>query len=375
MDRRGFLAWGIAAAAGGSAWRTAFHLPPDTESDRLPPAYSVIPVVGDGKWIWNKPPEGQTGYLDPRPYRLKIGIELEGLGNATSILATTPVPISCPEQKIDQEEVESHGCEARIRELTPSARELALQSPSITKGQTVAAYAHFKLTLYKQYQGYLKEQFPSQQKVPREIARSFMGNSPGIEARSREVRDLVEKIAKGLEHPWDKALAFAQWIPKNIRPKMGTYLGVVRALEMRLGDCEDMSALLVALCRAVEIPARLVWVPNHNWVEFYLEDSQGEGHWIPAHTACYFWWGWTGAHELVLQKGDRIFVPERRKHFRLQEDWMQWQGRRPKATYIAQLVPEPVRPGEDPGPGARRKIAGGEWQLVGDHPLDRYSRR
>ena len=27
--------------------------------------------------------------------------------------------------------------------------------------------------------------------------------------------------------------------------------------------------MLVALCRAGGIPARLVWVPNHNWAEFY----------------------------------------------------------------------------------------------------------
>ena len=72
-----------------------------------------------------------------------------------------------------------------------------------------------------------------------------------------------------------------------------------------------MSAVFVALCRAAGIPARLVWIPNHNWAEFYLTDKDGKGHWIPAHTACYFWFGWTGVHELVLQKGDRIRLPER----------------------------------------------------------------
>jgi hypothetical protein len=373
MDRRHFLRMGIGTALGGgvlSAWPGRGE-----DCDGTPPAYSVIPVVGDGRWIWNKPPEGQTGYLEPRPFRLRVGIELEGLGNATSVAATTPVPVACPEQKIDEERVEPLGCQAQVRELTPSARELVLQTPQIIKGQKVAAYAHYKLTLFKQYLGFQRDQFPADQKVPGDVGKQYLGNSPGIETRSREVRDLVEQLTKELVHPWDKARAFAEWIPKHIRPKMGTYLGVVRCLEMKLGDCEEMSALMVALCRAAEIPARLVWVPNHNWTEFHLVDNEGKGHWIPAHTACYFWWGWTGAHELVLQKGDRIWVPERRKHYRLQEDWLQWQGRKPRARYVAELTPEAAGAGSDPGPGARRKIDTGEWQLLGNHPLDKIARR
>jgi hypothetical protein len=136
-----------------------------------------------------------------------------------------------------------------------------------------------------------------------------------------------------------------------------------------------MSAMFVALCRAGGIPARLVWVPNHNWAEFYLTDQQGQGHWIPAHTACYFWFGWTGAHELVLQKGDRLQVPERKGYFRLLEDWAQWMGKRPAVRYPAELVPKPSAPGADAGPGCRSKIETGEWQVVGNHPLNRYVRR
>ncbi len=388
MHRRTFLRLGVGAAAGANLLRVPVpDAPPGAWN--TPPAWSVIPVVGDGKWIWTKPPEGQTGYLEPRPFSLKVGIELEGLGGATNVMATTPVPIACPEQKIDQERVEVQGCEAKIVELAPTARELLLVAPPMVKGQRVAAYAHLKLTLYKQYHGYSIEQFPAEQKTPADVAKQYLGNSPGIETRNREIRDLQEQIAQEIKHPWDKARAFASWIPRNIRPKMGSYLGPVKALEMKLGDCEDMSALFVALCRAADIPARLVWVPNHNWSEFYLTDQQGQGHWVPAHTACYFWWGWTGVHELVIQKGDRIWVPERRKHYRLQEDWLQWMGRKPRARYVAELTPEapkPAAPGDagtapaafapgDPGPGARRKVESGEWQLVGNHALDKVARR
>ena len=70
-------------------------------------------MVGDGKWIWTKPPAGETGYLDPRPYRLEVGIEIVGRGNAWQIKATTPVPVPCPEQKLDEEKIECAGRRGR----------------------------------------------------------------------------------------------------------------------------------------------------------------------------------------------------------------------------------------------------------------------
>jgi hypothetical protein len=114
----------------------------------------------------------------------------------------------------------------------------------------------------------------------------------------------------------------------------------------------------------------LVWVPNHNWAEFLLVDAEETGHWIPVHTAAYNWFGWTGVHELVLQKGDNIRVPEKRKPQRLTRDWAQWVGIRPRANFLAELRPLARQPDDDPGPGARRKNARGEWELQRRHELD-----
>jgi hypothetical protein len=377
MDRRKFLQLGVGAAiCGGMAAVRQDFVGRESDDSQMPPAFTVIPVVGDGKWIWTKPPQGQTGYLEPRPYLLNVGIELVGQGNATQIAATTPVPISCPEQKIEEERIEAHGCEAQVREIAPDARQLSLFAPGIASGQTIAAVAHYKLSISKQYFGYQRDQFPQEQKIPNDVRRAYLGDSPGIQTRCKEVRQLLGQLAGDAKHPWDLAQKFAAWIPRNIRPQIGPFTGVAAALENRLGDCAEMSAVFVALCRAAGIPARLVWVPNHNWSEFYLTDKQGQGHWIPAHTACYFWFGWTGVHELVLQKGDRVRLPERSgKLYRLQEDWMQRMGPRPAVRYLAELTPQPMKSGEDPGPGARKKVAGGEWRLTGAHPLDRYARR
>jgi hypothetical protein len=379
MDRRSFLQWGVGAVACGSVVKALRAAPPAaatlSEVAFPPPVASVIPVVGDGVYVWNKPPEGQTGFLEPRPFEAMVGIELEGRGNGTELKATTPAPVECPEQKIVAERIETHGCEAEVRQLGAFARQLFLRAPGIAKGQVISAKAHYKLTLYKQFENYHREQFPERQTIPTSVQKTYLGDSPGIETRAPEVRQLLGELSSGQEHPWDLAKKFAGWIRGHMRPQIGPYIGVSKALQIHAGDCAEMSAVFVALCRAAGIPARLVWVPNHNWAEFFLADEKGAEHWIPVHTACYFWFGWTGAHELVIQKGDRIRFPEKKKSYRLLEDWLQWGGRKPDAHYLGELVPKPGKSGEDAGPGARRKSPTGEWQLVGSHPLDRYTRR
>jgi len=330
--------------------------------------------VGDGKWVWTKPPTGETGYLEPRQYDVKMGIALRGTGNAGQLKATTPVPVQMPEQKIDDFKVRTQGCLAKLRVLAPEAGQLVLAAPSIVKGQTITAVAEFSMTLYKQYQGFQKDEFPAEQKLPRTFPSMFRFDTPGIQTRTKELRKLAMDVGGQLDHPWDKAEAFCGWVWENIRARVGYYTSVVAAIRDRVGDCEERAAVFVALCRASGIPARLVWVPNHNWAEFYLLDDEGKGHWIPAHTSAYSWFGWTGAHELVIQKGDKIRVPEKHKAFRLLEDWMQWQGARPKVRYTAELTPIATNSQEDAGPGARRKDEKGEWKVVGTHALDQLLR-
>lgn len=375
IDRRDFLQWSCGAAWVGTPILASlcgehrFHTSSHTGA-----AYSVTPVVGDGTWIWKKPPQDATGYLEPRPYEVEIGIRLEGVGSNSQFMTTTPALTAFPEQTIDDVKLKSSGCDARLRNLTEGASQLFVRG-SLAKGSVAQATARYRVTLKKQYHAYQKDQFPVEQSAPKKVRADYLQASPGIQTRSPEVRKLADKLASGIKHPWDRAVAFAKWIPRHIRPQLGSYTSVVAALQDRRGDCEEMAAVFVALCRTVDIPARLVWVPNHNWAEFYLVDQDGEGHWIPAHTAAYHWFGWTGVHELVLQKGDRIDVPETRGKERLLNDWIRYTGRKPKVQYVGKLRPLPVSPGKDAGPGARTKDDQGAWKVAGTHALDRYQRR
>ncbi|MGI8978934.1 MAG: transglutaminase-like domain-containing protein [Pirellulaceae bacterium] len=384
MDRRTFLASSAAAAAGltSRSFADDFHSPADTFASH-PPAFAVIPVVGDGKWIWTEPPKDQTGYLEPRLFELSIGIELQGTGNAGGVMASTPVPLELPEQKVEDVRITTEGCAAEIRRLAPEAGQLFLAAAGIARGQTILAQAVYTLTLFKQYHAFAKEQFPATQKAPPKELRLSLGDSPGIQTRDKPVKDLAAKLGGQLDHPWDKAKAFHTWVWENITARIGPYTNVLAALKDRVGDCEERAAVFVALCRASGIPARLVWLPNHNWAEFYLANEQGEGHWIPAHTSCYSWFGWTGAHELVLQKGDNIRIPELGRPQRLLEDWMRRVGAKPEARYFADLKPLPPAEGTntsgsttaDAGPGERSKSGSGEWLNMGKYAKEKFVRR
>ena len=70
-----------------------------------------------------------------------------------------------------------------------------------------------------------------------------------------------------------------------------------------------MTSLFVALCRAADIPARTVWVPEFSYAEFYLLDKKGEGHWIPCSPAGTKAFGEMLDTKPVLAKGDNFRPP------------------------------------------------------------------
>jgi hypothetical protein len=416
IDRRTFAAVLAGTALAADEWAASGAPTCAAPAHRFAadaPAYSVVPVVGDGRWIWTEPPREGRGMLEPRRFRLRVGIEITANGPMADLLASTAVPAQFPEQTIESERiVTAGGAQAEFDSLSESARRLVVTTGEMQKGQTASAHAEFELTLYKQYFGFHRDQFPERQMPPFPIRTAFQGDSPGIQTRVVDVIELARSLRAGLTHPWDWAEAFADWVSRNIKPQIGVYTSVTKALETRVGDCEEMAGVFVALCRASGIPARLVWVPNHVWSEFYLVDLQGAGRWIPVHTACYSWFGWTGAHELVLQKGDRLRVPGYGTLVRLQQDRTRSIGSKPEVQFVAELTPlppadaDPTNAGQsnagqsnvgqsntakndtaknntdknntdknDAGPGARRKMPSGEWVITSEHPADRYMRR
>ncbi|EEG78086.1 transglutaminase-like domain-containing protein [Dethiobacter alkaliphilus] len=128
---------------------------------------------------------------------------------------------------------------------------------------------------------------------------SYLGSSTGIESTNSEIVNLSNQITQGLSTDWEKAQAITRWVANNISYNASAdnrNSGALRALQTRSGVCEDYAMLSVALARAANIPARVVygyadrggrWPSSgsyslvgyrHAWVEYSLE---GRG-WVPA---------------------------------------------------------------------------------------------
>ena len=98
----------------------------------------------------------------------------------------------------------------------------------------------------------------------------------------------AEELSQGSQHAWDAAKLLGQWVADSIGYALPGGLTARNTFDIRKGECGAHSVLLAAFCRAVGIPARMVWgcmyVPNlggvfgqHAWTEIYM----GNAGWIP----------------------------------------------------------------------------------------------
>jgi hypothetical protein len=345
------------------------------------PTFGTIPVVGDGKWIWTRPPEKEKGQLEPRTFETQLEIRATGRGQARNLIAGTVMPAEFPEQKFVQDwkgaKTESAGsapCRVSVQRLSHDSQQMLMMAESLAEGQVAIARCVFRMQLTKSYLGFGRDQFPAKQDFSRKAMRQYLGTSPGLNIRSAAVAETLKKTGGADSHPWDRALTYQHWVFENIKGRPQKYTSVESAIKKGVGDCEERAGVFIALCRASGIPARLVWIPSHCWAEILLIDHDKKPHWIPVHTAAYSWFGWTGVHELVLQKGDNIRIPQNGKRVRLVYDHYRCEGKKPKIEYTAKIRPV-AEDGGDAGPGARQKLANGKWKLVSHHDADRFHRK
>ena len=119
---------------------------------------------------------------------------------------------------------------------------------------------------------------PAKYLEPEEMVES---DDPEIVAKARE-------LTAGARDAWDAATRLSRFVADEIAYEIPGG-SAKHTLETRKGECGAHSALLVALCRAVGIPARIVsgavYNPLHNgsfgqhaWVELFMGKDRG---WFP----------------------------------------------------------------------------------------------
>jgi hypothetical protein len=260
-----------------------------------------------GQFVDAGPATGGPRLGDARPQRFRVGMIVGATGGSLrDIYATMPVPGEWPEQQVRvvEEDVSPDVRSLRYRTLPTGVSQMIVEIPSLKAGTKAQAIVTFELTRA----AILPPDDPATLLIPAKPDRSlriFLGPSPSIESRHPKIKKLAKNATEGLDG-WAKVEKIYDTVRETVEYRNGDLKGAARALADGWGDCEELTCLFIAMCRAEEIPARTVWVEGHCYPEFYLEDGAGTGHWFPCQAAGTRAFGEMPDQLPILQKGDNF---------------------------------------------------------------------
>jgi transglutaminase-like putative cysteine protease len=118
----------------------------------------------------------------------------------------------------------------------------------------------------------------------------FRGPEPFIESDAPEIRAEAEKMVAGVTGVRARAERLTREVNSLLEKKPTVSLpSALEVLRTKVGDCNEHTALFVALARSLGIPARisvgLAYVRGafyyHAWPEVYIDEGSGRGLWLP----------------------------------------------------------------------------------------------
>jgi transglutaminase-like putative cysteine protease len=277
----------------------------------------------------------------PLVSRYQLGVKVSAGGkDCQNIYVTAPVPTDWPEQKVKvvAEDFSPEVKSVTYRTVGGTVKQMVVDIPHITSGQTVHALITVEVTRYTLIAPDDTAVY-SIPKKPDQKLQVYLAGSPYIEVADSKIKKLAKEVIVDKESDWEKVEAIYDWVTKNIKYENGKLKGAARALRDKTGDCEELSSLFIAMCRLNKIPARTVWVPEHCYSEFYLVDDEGHGHWFPCQSAGSRAFGGINEQRPVLQKGDSFKDPDRpRERMRYLSEYMTGKGGPPDFEFVRQVV-------------------------------------
>ena len=255
---------------------------------------------------------------DPIESIWEFGVKVDSTGSGKQILVSAPIPREWPEQQLEliaEDKTPNVGRFAK-KDITKYARQFSYPINRMGAGDSATGLIRFKVK--KRYIAAPKDvsQYRIAKKVSKKL-KTFLKPSPMIESNHRRIKTIAKELRDDTLNGWDQVETYYKWVRKNIEYKFDVQnRSCLEALDSKFGDCEELSATFIAICRASGIPARAVWVPGHTYPEFYLEDETGEGHWLPCQAAGTYEFGSMSDDKPILQKGDRFRIPGQREEVR-----------------------------------------------------------
>ena len=248
-----------------------------------------ILMAGSG---WAQFKEGVAGQQEIKRgetvvQKWRCGVSITAAGGAcTRLVATTPIPVDWPEQEVRVAEEDISPSARATYQMFDGVRQMTVMITQLPAGQE----AHAIVTLEIRRSSILPPdttdnlRLPDNTKLDKAV-RPYLAMSPYIESRNPKIVTQAKKIVADQTNAWAKVEAMYDWVRENVKYEEGPIRGALSAMNNGVGDCEEMTALFIAFCRANEIPARTVHVPGHCYPEFYLVDDKNEGHWFPCQAA------------------------------------------------------------------------------------------
>jgi transglutaminase-like putative cysteine protease len=121
-------------------------------------------------------------------------------------------------------------------------------------------------------------------------ASRYLAPEPLIESDAPEIRDEAERAVAGAQGARARAERLTRHVNGLLEKKPTISLPSAReVLRTKVGDCNEHTALFVAMARAIGIPSRiavgLAYVRGafyyHAWPEVYLDEGRDRGLWLP----------------------------------------------------------------------------------------------
>jgi len=283
---------------------------------------------------------------ESRTRRYQVGVIVTATGGpCRGLFATVPVPTDWPEQdvRIVDEDLSPEVRDVRYRSLNGGVKQMLIDIPQLALGVEARALVTFEV----QRRQILPPNDPSVWTVPKRVGRDlrpFLAPSPYIESRHSRIRTLAREFFDEEAGDWQRVEAVYDYVREAVQYREGPLKGAVQALKDGYGDCEELTSLFIAICRAAGVPARTVWIPGHCYPEFYLEGRDGVGQWFPCQAAGDRAFGQMAEDRPVLQKGDNFRVPEKpRDRQRYVAEFLRGlpgqPGARPRVTFVRELLP------------------------------------
>lgn len=296
-----------------------------------------------GEAAETSPPAPRLSFTEPKIQHWRIGLILKTPVACSNVFATFPVPRDWPEQTVTVvgQHIDPLVTKWLVRDVTSGAKQVALSMARVPAGSTVQMTLDLKVERTQiSLSGPIDDLI-----IPKRNERDlkpFFGDSPQIDASNARIKKVAKQLlAKDVDSAWQRVEQIYDWVRDNVKYTEGEIKNASVALKDGKGDCEEMTSLVVALCRNARIPARMVWVHEHCYPEFCLADETGTAHWFPCQAAGTRQFGTMQEYRPIMQKGDRFKVNETKSKVRYVAEYFTCDKKgkgNPKPTFIREPI-------------------------------------